>query len=123
MLAASKIMGFIPTIDTRKARAFYEGKLGFQFVSEDQFALVVKAGETMIRIAPTKDFTPEPHTILGWQVSNIESVVDWLQARGIATEKYPFVADRERGIWASPTGDKVAWFKDPDGNTLSLSQH
>ena len=102
MLAASKMMGFIPTKDAQKARAFYEGKLGFQFVSEDQFALVVKAGETMIRIAQTKDFTPAPYTILGWQVSNIESVVDWLQARGVAMEKYPFVPDRERGIWTSP---------------------
>ena len=123
MLAASKIMGFVPTKDTQKARAFYEGKLGFQFVSEDQFALVVKAGDTMIRIAQTKDFTAAPYTILGWQVSNIESVVDWLQARGVMTEKYPFVPDRERGIWASPTGDKVAWLKDPDGNVLSVSQH
>jgi catechol 2,3-dioxygenase-like lactoylglutathione lyase family enzyme len=123
MLVAGKIMGFVPTKDSGKARAFYEGKLGFQFVSEDQFALVVKAGETMIRIAHAQDFTPAPYTVMGWQVSDIESVVDWLQARGVAMEKYPFVPDRERGIWAAPTGDKVAWFKDPDGNVLSVSQH
>ena len=123
MLAASKIMGFVPTKDSQKARAFYEDKLGFQFVSDDPFALVVKAGETMIRVAKAQDFTPAPYTVMGWEVSDIEAVIDWLQARGVAMEKYPFVEDRDRGIWTAPTGDKVAWFKDPDGNVLSVSQH
>jgi catechol 2,3-dioxygenase-like lactoylglutathione lyase family enzyme len=123
MLAASKIIGFVPTKDSTKARSFYEGKLGFQFVSDDPFALVMKAGETMIRVAKAKDFTPAPYTVMGWEVSNIEEVVAWLQGRAVAFEKYPFVQDRERGIWTAPTGDKVAWFKDPDGNVLSVSQH
>ncbi len=123
MLAASKIIGFVPTKDSQKARGFYEGKLGFQFVSDDPFALVVKAGETMIRVAKAQDFTPAPYTVMGWEVSDIEAVIDWLQARGVAMEKYPFVEDRDRGIWTAPTGDKVAWFKDPDGNVLSVSQH
>ncbi len=123
MLASSKIMGFVPTKDAAQARSFYEGKLGFQFVSDDMFALVMRAGETMIRIAKTNDFTPAPYTVLGWQVSNIEEMVAWLQNRGVAFEKYPFVQDQESGIWTAPTGDKVAWFKDPDGNVLSLSQH
>ena len=123
MLASSKIMGFVPTKDSAQARSFYEGKLGFQFVSDDMFALVVRAGETMIRIAKTKDFTPALYTVLGWQVSKIEEIVAWLQKRGVAFEKYPFVQDKESGIWTAPTGDKVAWFKDPDGNVLSVSQH
>ena len=123
MLAASKVIGFVPTKDSAQARSFYEGKLGFQFVSEDMFALVVHAGETMIRIAKTQDFTPAPHTVLGWEVANIADVVAWLQGRGVAFEKYPFVQDKESGIWTAPTGDKVAWFKDPDGNVLSVSQH
>jgi catechol 2,3-dioxygenase-like lactoylglutathione lyase family enzyme len=123
MLAASKIIGFVPTKDSQKARGFYEGKLEFQFVSDDPFALVVKAGETMIRVAKAQDFTPAPYTVMGWEVSDIEAVVGWLQARGVAMEKYPFVEDRDRGIWTAPTGDKVAWFKDPDGNVLSVSQH
>jgi catechol 2,3-dioxygenase-like lactoylglutathione lyase family enzyme len=122
MLASSKIMGFIATKDSAQARAFYEGKLGFQFVSDDMFALVMRAGETMIRIATTKDFTPAPYTVLGWQVSNIEEIVAWLQKRGVRFEKYPFVQD-ESGIWTAPSGDNVAWFKDPDGNVLSVSQH
>jgi catechol 2,3-dioxygenase-like lactoylglutathione lyase family enzyme len=123
MLASSKIIGFVPTKDSAQARSFYEGKLGFQFVSDDPFALVMKAGETQVRIAKVQDFTPPPFTVLGWEVSNIEEVVAWLQKRGVAFEKYPWVEDKERGIWAAPSGDKIAWFKDPDGNVLSISQH
>ena len=123
MLAASKIIGFVPTKDPAKARSFYEGKLGFQFVSDDPFALVMRAGETMIRIAKAKDFTPAQYTVLGWEVSNIEEMVAWLQKRGVVFEKYPWVPDKESGIWTAPGGDKVAWFKDPDGNVLSVSQH
>jgi catechol 2,3-dioxygenase-like lactoylglutathione lyase family enzyme len=123
MLSSSKLIGFVPTKDSQKARAFYEGKLGFQFVSDDQFALVVRAGETMIRIAKAQDFTPAPYTVMGWEVLDIEAIVRWLTQRGVAFEKYPFVQDHELGIWTAPGGDKVAWFKDADGNVLSVSQH
>lgn len=123
MLSSSKLIGFVPTKDSPKARAFYEGKLGFQFVSDDQFALVMRAGETMIRIAKAQDFTPAPYTVLGWEVRDIEAIVRWLTQRGVVFEKYPFVQDREFGIWTTPGGDKVAWFKDADGNVLSVSQH
>jgi len=78
---------------------------------------------TAIRIAKAKDFTPAPYTVMGWEVSDIEAVVKWLTQRGVAFEKYPFVQDRELGIWTTPGGGKVAWFKDPDGNVLSVSQH
>jgi catechol 2,3-dioxygenase-like lactoylglutathione lyase family enzyme len=123
MLASSKVIGFVPTKDPASARAFYEGKLGFRFVSDDPFALVLRAGETMIRIAKAQDFTPAAYTVLGWEVPEIEAVVRWLQKRGVAFEKYPFVQDQELGIWTAPGGNKVAWFKDPDGNVLSVSQH
>lgn len=123
MLAANKVIGFVPTQDSAKAREFYEGKLGFQFVSDDPFALVMRSGETMIRVSKAKDFTPAPYTILGWEVKDIEAVVRWLTSRGVVFEKYPFVQDQELGIWNAPSGDKVAWFKDPDGNVLSVSQH
>ena len=123
MLASGKMVGFIPTKDYDKARAFYEGKLGFEFVSLDQYALVMNAGGLMIRIAKVPNFTPLQGTILGWQVENIQSVAAWLRDRGVPLEKYPFVQDRELGIWTTPKGDKVAWFKDPDGNILSISQH
>jgi catechol 2,3-dioxygenase-like lactoylglutathione lyase family enzyme len=123
MLASSKIIGFVPTKDSVKARGFYEGIMQFQFVSDDMFALVMKAGETMIRIVKVQDFTPAPYTVLGWEVSNIEEVAKWLQKRGVTLEKFPFVQDKELGVWTTPDGDKVAWFRDPDGNVLSVSQH
>jgi catechol 2,3-dioxygenase-like lactoylglutathione lyase family enzyme len=123
MLASAKIVGFVSTKDYDKARAFYEGKLGFEFVSLDQYALVMSVGGHKIRIAKVRNFTPLQGTILGWEVQDIEAVVTWLTSRGVTTEKYPFVQDRERGIWTTPNGDKVAWFKDPDGNILSVSHH
>jgi catechol 2,3-dioxygenase-like lactoylglutathione lyase family enzyme len=123
MLDSAKMVGFIPTKDYDKARAFFEGKLGFEFVSLDQFALVVSVGGHKIRIAKVPNFTPLQATILGWQVDDIEPVTAWLKERGVATEKYPFAQDKDLGIWTAPGGDKVAWFKDPDGNILSVSQH
>ncbi len=123
MLASGKIVGFVPTKDSMEARSFYEGKLGFQFVSDDAYALVMRAGETTIRIGKVQDFTPAPYTMLGWEVQNIEAVVRWLKGRGVVFERYRFIQDRELGIWTAPTGDKVAWFKDPDGNVLSVGQH
>lgn len=123
MLSSGKLVGFVPTKDAVRARTFYENKLGFQFVSDDQYALVMRAGMNMIRIAKAQNFTPAPYTVMGWEVQDIEAVVDWLNERGVAMEKYPFVQDQERGIWTTPNGDKVAWFKDPDGNVLSVSQH
>jgi catechol 2,3-dioxygenase-like lactoylglutathione lyase family enzyme len=123
MLAGCKLIGFVPTKDSARSREFYEDKLAFQFVSDDQFALVMQAGESMIRIAKGADFKPAQYTVMGWEVSDIEAMVKWLTGRGVAFEKYPFVQDQEHGIWTTPNADKVAWFKDPDGNVLSLSQH
>lgn len=123
MLDSAKMVGFVPTKDYDKARAFFEGKLRFEFVSLDQFALVVSVGGHKIRIAKVPNFTPMQATILGWEVDDIEAVTAWLKERGVATEKYPFVQDKDFGIWTTPGGDKVAWFKDPDGNILSVSQH
>lgn len=123
MLAKSKMVGFVPTKDYVAARGFYEGKLGFAFASQDQFALVVRAGEHNIRIAKVPNFAPLQGTILGWEVEKIEEVAAWLRDRGVPMEKFPFVQDKELGIWTTPNGDKVAWFKDSDGNILSISQH
>ena len=123
MLASSRVIGFVPTKDATKARSFYEGKLGFRFVSDDMFALVVRSGETMIRIAKTQDFAPAKFTVLGWEVADIRAVAKWLVERGVELEKFPFAQDKEFGIWTTPDGSQVAWFKDPDGNILSIGQH
>jgi catechol 2,3-dioxygenase-like lactoylglutathione lyase family enzyme len=121
MLASGKMVGFVPTKDYEKARAFYEGKLGFDFVSLDQYALGMSVGGHRIRITKMPNFTPFQGTILGWEVDDITSVANWLRDRGVSLGKYPFAQDRELGIWTTPSGDKVAWFKDPDGNILSIA--
>ncbi|HEY6129195.1 MAG TPA: VOC family protein [Candidatus Acidoferrum sp.] len=123
MLSEGKLIGFLLTTDYERARAFYEGKLGFEFVSQDQFALVMRAGENRIRIVKAATFTALKSTVLGWEVSDVEAMVKWLVERGVALEKYPWLQDRESGIWTTPNGDKVAWFTDPDGNVLSISHH
>jgi catechol 2,3-dioxygenase-like lactoylglutathione lyase family enzyme len=124
MAAPGTLMGFIPTRDGDAARAFYETKVGLRFISDDQFALVFQSGPNMIRISRTGSFTPAPFTILGWQCSHIEQDVRDMSARGITFERYDYIGPQdELGIWTSPSGAKVAWFKDPDGNTLSISQH
>lgn len=123
MLASMKMVGFILTKDYEAARGFYEGKLGFTFVSHDQFALVVRTETNMIRIVKVPTFTPLKSTVLGWEVDNIEAVVGWLTGRGVSFNNYPFLQDQERGIWTAPGGSKVAWFEDPEGNVLSVSQH
>ena len=123
MLSSGKLVGFLFTSDYDRARAFYVDKLGCEFVSLDPFALAVRIGGHMIRIAKNPNFTPAQGTVLGWAVEDIGAAVEWLAGRGVATEKYPFVQDQVRGIWTTPDGSKVAWFKDPDGNVLSVSQH
>jgi catechol 2,3-dioxygenase-like lactoylglutathione lyase family enzyme len=123
MLTASKLIGFLMTTDYEQARSFYEGKLGLEFVSLDNFALALRAGGNMIRIIKAEAFNPAASTALGWEVDDVRTAVLWLHERGVVTEKYPFVADKELGIWTAPSGDQVAWFKDPDGNVLSLSHH
>lgn len=123
MSTLGKLVGFLTTTDYEKARAFYEGKLGFEFVSLDQFALAMRAGENMIRITKSETFHPAQGTVLGWEVDDVRAAVLSLSSRGVVTEKYGFVPDQELGIWMAPSGDQVAWFKDPDGNVLSLSHH
>jgi catechol 2,3-dioxygenase-like lactoylglutathione lyase family enzyme len=124
MLGSTNIVAFVPTRDAAKARAFYEGVLGLRFVKDDGFAMVLEANGIMIRVAKVgNDFVPAQFTILGWQVSGIEDVVRSLREKGVQFEIFGFFKQDELGIWIAPTGDKVAWFKDPDGNILSVSQH
>jgi len=122
MLAQGKLEGFVFTTNYKRARTFYEKKLGFEFVSLDPYALVMKTAKNSIRIVKLPDFTPAYNTVLGWEVKRIEKVVAWLKERGVAFEDYPFIQDHESRIWAAPGGSRVAWFKDPDGNVLSVSE-
>lgn len=124
MLAGSSLMAFIPTRAAAAARAFYETTLGLRFVSDDAFALVFDANGTMLRIVRVGDFTPLPFTLLGWQIPDIDAAVADLTTRGIEFLRFPGLEQDSAGIWTSPgSGARIAWFKDPDGNTLSISQH
>ena len=125
MLSDATPMGFIAVSDYDKARAFYEGVLGLQVYAQDDFALVLRSGSTLIRLAKPQEIVIAPYTVFGWQVVNIDDKVFGLTAKGVVFEHYDFFGDAQtaHGVWTAPTGDKVAWFKDPDGNLLSLSQH
>jgi catechol 2,3-dioxygenase-like lactoylglutathione lyase family enzyme len=124
MLNSSKIIAFLLTTDYARARSFYVDTLGLEFVSQDHFALALRGNGNMIRVVKSEKFNPAQYTVLGWEVSNIESAVGDLMNKGINFEKFPWVKDeRGLGIWTAPNGDQVAWFKDPDGNLLSLSEH
>jgi catechol 2,3-dioxygenase-like lactoylglutathione lyase family enzyme len=124
MLSTSALIAFVPTKDAARARAFYEDTLGLRFVHDDNFALVMDANGTMVRIARVPDFTPFPFTILGWGVADIDAAVASLTVKGVEFNRYSFLEQSPNGVWTAPGGvAKVAWFPDPDGNILSVSQH
>ena len=123
MLERMKIIAFAPTTDYDKARAFYEGTLGLKFLANDGFALVLQSNGIMIRVSKVPDFKPLPYTILGWEVPDVDNAVAELQTRGVKCEQFGLPGQSANGVWTAPSGDKVAWFKDPDGNVLSVSQH
>jgi len=118
-----RMVGFVMTTRPEESKEFYSNKLGFRFVRDDGFALVFDAYGLMIRVGKMKEFTPQQFTVLGWQVSDIAKAVAELDAAGVKFERYDFMKPDAQGIVTFPTGDKVAWLKDPDGNVLSLSQH
>ncbi len=123
-LSGCPLVGFVAVTDMARAKAFYAGTLGLRLVSEEPpFALVFDAGGTMLRITPVKEIVPAGYTVLGWQVTDIAAAARTLLTAGVEFQRYPFLEQDELGIWSAPGGAKVAWFQDPDGNTLSISQH
>ncbi len=123
MLSHNSIVAFVPTADADQAKAFYADTLGLPFVSDDGFALVFDANGVMLRVARVGKFTPARFTTLGWQVREIERVAKEFEAKGVRFEQFGMPGQAANGIWTAPSGDKVAWFKDPDGNVLSISEH
>lgn len=121
-LASEKVMAFSATADAARALRFYGDQLGLELVSDEPHALVFNAGGTMLRVQKVNEVRPAQYTILGWQVPDIAAAVAQLATAGVAMERFGFPGQDERGIWTSPSGAKVAWFKDPDGNILSLTQ-
>ena len=125
MPVLQKLVGFLNTNRPEKAKAFYGGVLGFRLITDDQFAISFDANGTMIRIGKAQNHKPAQGTVLGWEVDDIHGAIRELTARGVHFEQWnlPFMKQDEDGVWTPPNGDQVAWFKDPDGNVLSISRH
>ncbi|WPU92658.1 VOC family protein [Mucilaginibacter sabulilitoris] len=118
----ARLKAFVATVVPETAKLFYRDVLGFKLLSEDKYALQFEASGTLLRIAIVNGFTPYPFTVLGWDVDDIEAVIRSLNNKNVIFEKYSFLEQNELGVWNSGEA-KVAWFKDPDGNVLSLTQY
>jgi len=123
-LSEQHIIAFVAAVDPARAKQFYRDTLGLHLVAEQMpFAFVFDAHGTMLRVTIVQEFRPAGYTVLGWQVPDIALAAKALQQAGIQFERYPGMKQDDLGIWTSPGGGRVAWFKDPDGNTLSISEH
>src|SRR5215831_12518948 len=115
-------MAFVPATSLERARVFYGETLGLALTSQDDFGLMFDAAGTPLRVARVDDLTPPPYTVLGWVVSDIAAAVAELTRRGVSMERFGFMSQDAQGVWLAPGGARIAWFKDPDGNTLSITQ-
>ncbi len=122
MLANSVPMAFVATAQPEQARAFYCETLGLQLVEDTPFALVLDAGGISLRVQKVPQVAPPPYTALGWQVGDIAATVQRLADRGVALERFDGLPQDDAGLWTTPDGTRVAWFRDPDGNLLSLTE-
>lgn len=126
MADLGKIVSFAITTKPDAAKAFYGDTLGFKLLSDDEYAVCFQMGSsqgTMLRLSKLKEFTPAHYTVLGWEVADIHQAVRSLIEKGVAFERYPGLPLDEDAVCTFPNGDTVAWFKDPEGNVLSLSCH
>ena len=123
VLRGARPTAFVSTIDPARARRFYEDILRLDFVADEGFALVFDLAGTMLRVTRVEQHQPQPFTILGWRVPDVATAIDQLAGRGLRFERFAGLDQDDRGVWRSPSGARIAWFKDPDGNLLSLSEH
>lgn len=114
---------FLGTRDFDRARAFYGDILGLPLMHEDTFALVFDAGGTPLRVTRVERFEPLPFTVAGWEVDDVAGSVDALADAGVVMERFDGLDQDDRGVWTAPDGIRVAWFRDPDGNVLSVSDY
>ena len=122
MLGTAALIAFVATTEPTRAKTFYGATLGLALVADEQFALVYDANGTMLRIQKVSEHVPVRSTALGWKVSDIREAVASLSAKGVRFQRFAGLTQDADGIWTSPLGPLVAWFKDPDGNVLSLTQ-
>jgi catechol 2,3-dioxygenase-like lactoylglutathione lyase family enzyme len=118
-----RMVGFLVTTNPDAARRFYTEVLGFRLISDDGHALSFDTLVGMLRIVKAEQFQPAHGTVLGWEVGDIQGAVANLKSKGAVFERFPGMPADENAVFTFPTGDKVAWFRDPEGNLLSLSQH
>jgi catechol 2,3-dioxygenase-like lactoylglutathione lyase family enzyme len=122
ILEAAKPAIVICTRDRARATTFYRDTLGLTLAYEDNFAAVFNTGGVTLRLSTVPDFAPREHTILGFQVQHVPATVKALCEKGLTFNRYPRFTQDELGIWTAPGGTvRVAWFKDPDGNVLSVT--
>ena len=122
-LTQAKAACFVSVTDRARAKTFYGETLGFPLKQEDNFAAVFDCNGTTLRVSPAKDFKPQPFTVMGWEVSEIKAAVTALTAAGIEFVRVPGLPQDDAGIWSPAPGIFIAWFKDSDGNMLSVAQH
>jgi extradiol dioxygenase family protein len=118
-----RLVAFVASTDLDRSRTFYVERLGLREIESTDFALVLDGGSTTLRITKVDDLAGAPHTVLGWDVEDMDRCIERLTERGIAFIDYPAMAQDSRLIWTSPSGTRVAWMRDPDGNVLSIQQH
>lgn len=122
MLGRAALVAFVAATDLARARAFYEGTLGLAVLEDTPFALVLDAAGTTLRVSAVEHLSPAPFTVLGWTVPDLEAVIGALRAAGVPMVRFTGMAQDDLGAWRAPGGARVAWFADPDGNTLSITQ-
>ena len=122
MLNQATVVTFVATARPDEAKEFYEKTLGLRLAYDDMFAIVFDLNGIMLRVQKVQMHTPQQYTVLGWDVADISAAVAELVARGVRFERYEGMEQTDAGIWTAPSGAQIAWFKDPDGNTLSLTQ-
>jgi len=122
VLSSSNLMAFVATANPKRARAFYQKTLGLTLLEDTPFALVFDANGIMLRVQKVRSLKPATHTVLGWRVPDIRKAIGALVRKKIRFERYPGLPQDQMGVWSSPSGAKVAWFEDPDGNILSLTE-
>ncbi|MEL6723526.1 MAG: VOC family protein [Pseudomonadota bacterium] len=122
-LTISKATVFLATSNAEAARLFYEQTLGLTLEADDPFALVYQLAGAELRISKVPNHTPLPFTVLDWQVDSIDDAHRALAEKGVEFSVFEGMGQDEKGIWASPDGGaRILWFKDPDGNVLSVSE-
>ena len=122
MLDSSEVMAFVSSTDLARSRLFYEGVLGLRVVEENNYACVLDANGTMVRVTAVAEVAQPEYTVLGWRVTDLAALASALAGQGVELIRYPEMGQDAPGVWTTPGGDKVAWFHDPDGNVLSLTE-